>query len=142
MLVQSDEQESGESRGVSPTRGRVALQHLEANADNVPRRAPEQTPEVFVTGRIVAGARQTFARLDAWLARFGHDVLFTVTVNRPRRCPIRKQPVCRDEHHRQVSVDGVRRLAQRHGAHLRRIEPERIGAKDWAAAIERFGTCE
>jgi hypothetical protein len=132
--------------------GRVALHHAEPAVCGLPRRDKPcrdesrrdepKSPEVFVTGRIVAGARQTFAKLDAWLEQFGRDVLFTVTVSRPRRCPIRKQSVCRDEHHRQVSVDGVRRLAQRHGAHVRRIEPERIGAGDWSAAIERFGTCE
>lgn len=122
---------------------RVALQHAESVACGVSGRFDAKpSPETFVTGRIVAGARQTFARLDAWLAQFGGDVLFTVTIGRPKRCPVRKQTVCRDEHHRQVSGDGVRRLAERHGAHVRRVEPEPIGAGDWSDAIERFGTCE
>jgi hypothetical protein len=36
----------------------------------------------------------------------------------------------------------VRSLAERHGARVRRIEPEPIGAAAWSAAIERWGNCE
>jgi hypothetical protein len=96
----------------------------------------------FVPGRKIAGARQTFGELDAWLAHFGPDVLFTVTVSRTRRCAVRKRTICRDERHRQVTAAGVRRLAERHGAHVRKIEPEAIGAAAWTAAIERWGACE
>jgi hypothetical protein len=96
----------------------------------------------FVPGRVVNGVRQTFAWLDDWLAQFSAGTLFTVVLQAARGGPRRTPAVWRDEHHRQVSAAGVRRLAQRHGDRLRRIEPEPISAAAWSRAIERFGTCE
>jgi hypothetical protein len=103
--------------------------------------APPNVRE-FVPAVAAGDEHPTDARLDAWLAQFAREVLFTVVVLAARRCPLEKQIVHRPEHHRHLSAAAARRLAERHEGRVQRIEPERISAASLSAAIQHFGTCE
>jgi hypothetical protein len=86
---------------------------------------------------------RSLAELRAWLAKFSGETLFTVAVRRAVRSVGRGRPAreC-DELYRQQSAQAVRRLIERHGGRVRRVEVEPISASVWTEAIDRFGTCE
>jgi hypothetical protein len=86
---------------------------------------------------------RSLADLRGWLAKFSGETLFTVAVRRAVRSAGggRAAREC-DELYRQQSAQAVRRLIERHGGRVRRVEAEPISASLWTEAIDRFGTCE
>ncbi|MEQ8790231.1 MAG: hypothetical protein RIC55_28300 [Pirellulaceae bacterium] len=118
------------------------LEARDAGAADSNTSPPRGAKQARFAPRGDAALAQTLAELDAWLARFTDQTLFTVTMRRGLRSGATQEVVDRDELHRQKSAQGVRRMVQRHGARVRTVEAESISAADWTDAVDRFGTCE